>query len=89
MVDVVATAKTDLRAGQVLDGLGCFMTYGQCENTAVVLKENLLPIGLGEGCRLKRNISKDQVLTYNDVELPDNRLCDRLRDEQNSYFAAT
>jgi predicted homoserine dehydrogenase-like protein len=89
MVDVVATAKTDLRAGQVLDGLGCYMTYGQCENSDVVLEENILPIGLAEGCLLKRNIAKDAVLTYSDVELPEGRLCDKLRAEQNAYFALT
>jgi predicted homoserine dehydrogenase-like protein len=85
-VDVVATAKIDLKAGQVLDGIGHYMTYGQCENSEVVNEQNLLPIGLAEGCRLKCDIPKDQVLTYNVVELPEDRLCDRLRTEQNAYF---
>jgi predicted homoserine dehydrogenase-like protein len=85
-VDVVATAKIDLKSGQVLDGIGHYMTYGQCENSAVVNAENLLPMGLAEGCRLRRDIPKDQVLTYDDVELPEGRLCDRLRSEQNAYF---
>jgi predicted homoserine dehydrogenase-like protein len=87
LVDVVATAKIDLKAGQELDGMGGYMTYGQAENSAVVQAENLLPIGLAEGCRLKRDIPKDQVLTYADVELPEGRLCDRLRVEQNAHFA--
>ncbi len=86
-VDVVATAKIDLQAGQVLDGIGFYMTYGQCENAAVVQAENLLPMGLAEGCRLNRDIPKDQVLTYADVELPPGRLSDQLRAEQNVYFA--
>jgi predicted homoserine dehydrogenase-like protein len=86
-VDVVATAKIDLEAGQVLDGMGYYMTYGQCENSDVVRAENLLPIGLAEGCRLKRDIPKDQVLTFDDVEVPDGRLHDKLRAEQNAYFA--
>jgi predicted homoserine dehydrogenase-like protein len=88
-VDVVATAKTDLKQGSVLDGMGFYMTYGQAENADVVARENLLPIGLAEGCRLKRDISRDTVLTYNDVELPPGRLCDRLRAEQNEYFSLT
>jgi predicted homoserine dehydrogenase-like protein len=87
LVDVVATAKIDLKAGQELDGMGCYMTYGQAENSAVVQAENLLPIGLAEGCRLKRDIPKDQVLTYADVDLPEGRLCDRLRAEQDVHFA--
>lgn len=86
-VDVVATAKIDLKTGQVLDGMGHYMTYGLCENSDVVCDQNLLPIGLAEGCTLKRDITKDQVLTVNDVAFPKGRLCDRLRDEQNKYFA--
>ncbi len=35
-------------------------------------------MGLAEGCRLKRDIAKNSVLTYEDVELPKGRLCDRL-----------
>ncbi len=87
VVDVIATAKTDLQAGQILDGIGCYMTYGQCENSDLVQMENFLPIGLAEGCRLKRDVSKDQVLTYTDVEVPADRLCDQLRAEQNARFA--
>ena len=85
-VDVVATAKIDLKAGEQLDGLGHYMTYGLCENSDVVRSENLLPIGLAEGCRLKHDIPKDQVLSYDDVQLPEDRLCDKLRAEQNAYF---
>ncbi len=88
VVDVVTTAKRDLKAGEVLDGIGFYMTYGQCENSDVTQGENLLPIGLSEGCRLKRDIPKDQVISYADVDLPENRLCDRLRQEQNALFAS-
>ncbi|MBD2561700.1 MULTISPECIES: NAD(P)H-dependent oxidoreductase [Nostoc] len=88
LVDVVTTAKIDLKAGETLDGIGYYMTYGQCENSDIVQQQNLLPIGLAEGCRLKRDITKDQVLTYEDVELPEGRLCDQLRTEQNNYFAS-
>lgn len=86
MVDVVATAKTDLRRGQVLDGMGHYMTYGLAENADVSVAAGLLPIGLAEGCVLKRDIAKDTVLTYADVELPAGRLCDRLRQEQTARF---
>jgi predicted homoserine dehydrogenase-like protein len=85
-VDVVATAKIDLRSGQILDGLGHYMTYGLAENAEVVLSEDLLPIGLAEGCRLTRDVPRDTVLSYSDVELPKHRLCDRLRDEQDRWL---
>ena len=85
-VDVVAAAKKDLKKGEVLDGLGEYMTYGLAENADIVTTENLLPIGLAEGCRLRSDIGKDGVLTYDDVELPEGRLCDRLRAEQDELF---
>jgi predicted homoserine dehydrogenase-like protein len=85
-VDVVTTAKIDLAAGQVLDELGGYLTYGQAENSDTTRQQNLLPIGLAPGCRLKRDVSQDEVLTFDDVELPPDRLCDRLWLEQNHYF---
>lgn len=88
VVDVITTAKINLTAGDTLDGIGYYMTYGQCENSDIVQQQKLLPIGLAEGCRLKRDILQDQVLTYDDVVLPEGRLCDQLRAEQNAYFAS-
>ena len=85
-VDVVATAKIDLKAGRILDGMGYYMTYGQCENYERARSQNLLPIGLAEGCRLKRDMMRDQVVTYDDVEIPAGRLSDKLRAEQDAHF---
>ncbi len=85
-VEVIAAAKIDLKQGQQIDGLGGYMTYGLAENAVVVQRENLLPIGLAEGCRLNRDIAKDQILTRDDVVLPGGRLCDRLRAEQDRLF---
>ncbi len=85
-VDVVTTAKIDLEAGDGLDGLGGYKTYGLCENADMVHAQGLLPIGLAEGCRLKRDIAKDQVITYDDVEIPAGRLMDELRAEQDLLF---
>lgn len=88
-VDVITIAKTDLQAGQTLDGIGFYMTYGQCENADVVKAQNLLPMGIAEGCVLARDISKDQAITYDDVVIPEGRLIDKLRAEQNEYFNRT
>jgi predicted homoserine dehydrogenase-like protein len=86
-VDVVATTKQDLRAGATVDGLGGYDTYGVAEESAVVRAENLLPMGVAEGCVLRRDVPKDTVLTYADVTLPPDRLVDQLREEQEKLFA--
>jgi len=88
-VDVVATAKVDLKAGDLIDGLGGYKTYGQAENYAVARAQGLLPIGLAEGSRVRRDLSRDTVLTYRDVQIPPGRLCDRLRAEQDARFPAS
>ena len=82
-VDVVAHAKRDLAAGEVLDGLGGFLTYGACERAEVVAGGRMLPIGIAEGGRLRRDVPRDRVLTYDDVDLPEERLVVRLRREQD------
>ena len=88
LVDVVAAAKTDLESGRELDSLGGYTVYGLAENSEVAAEERLLPIGLAPGCRLVRELKKDDVLSYDDVEVPPGRLSDRLRAEQNERFGA-
>jgi predicted homoserine dehydrogenase-like protein len=87
VVEVVATAKTNLRKGETIDPIGHFMTYGQCENAEIVKAQRLLPMGAAQGCRLRRDISRDQVLTQDDVNIPEGRLTEKLRAEQETYFA--
>lgn len=87
-VEVVTVAKADLPAGTVIDGLGGYHTYGVAERADVTAAEDLLPIGVAEGCRTLRDIAKDEVLTYADVELPSGRLVDQLRAEQARTFSA-
>jgi predicted homoserine dehydrogenase-like protein len=86
MVEVCAVAKRDLQAGEVLDEYGMYMTYGEACNAGEMSGGQYLPEGLVEGCRLKRPVAKDQVLTYADVELPEGRIADQLRAEQYVHF---
>ena len=86
VVEVCAVAKRDLEAGEVLDEYGNYMTYGEAANVEEMSAMRYLPEGLVEGCRLKRAISKDEVLTYDDVDLPSGRIADNLRAEQYRHF---
>lgn len=86
-VEVITRAKTDLKAGTVIDDLGGYHSYGECETAAITATENLLPIGVAEGCVLKRDVPQDHCITYDDVELPAGRLIDQLRADQAAHFA--
>jgi predicted homoserine dehydrogenase-like protein len=87
-VEVCAVAKRDLKAGEVLDDYGHFMTYGEAASSTERRARRYLPEGLVEGCRLLRDIARDSPITLDDVELPQGRLADRLYAEQTEYFAA-
>ncbi|WP_020527930.1 NAD(P)H-dependent oxidoreductase [Flexithrix dorotheae] len=86
VVEVVATAKVDMKAGDAIDGLGGYKTYGVCENYNVTRGEDLLPMGLAEGCKLIKDIPQDQVLTYGDVELDPKNIKHQLYKEQLELF---
>ena len=86
VVEVCAVAKRDLKAGEILDDYGMYMTYGEAVNAEEMCKGHYLPEGLVEGCKLVRNVRKDEVITYENVELPPGRLGDTLRAEQYRHF---
>ena len=85
-VGVVATAKRDLDAGQTIDELGGFDSYGEAENMGVIAQERLLPMGLAAGARLRRPVKKDQTLTFADVEIPAGRTIDTAYAEMEAMF---
>jgi len=86
VVEVCAVAKRNLEAGETLDEYGMYTTYGEAVNVEEMCAGRYLPEGLVEGCKLRRGIAKDQVLTYDDVELPQGRIADGLRAEQYRHF---
>jgi predicted homoserine dehydrogenase-like protein len=80
--EVVTVAKRDLKAGERLDGVGGFCAYGLIENTTEARASGALPISLSENCVLRRDKSKDEVVSFDDVELPVGRQIDALWREQ-------
>lgn len=86
VVEVAAIAKRDLKAGESLDGYGGYLSYGVCENYETAREQNLLPIGLAEDVILKRDVPKDQALTFDDIIYPNDHLVYRLYEEQLKMF---
>lgn len=84
--DSISIAKRDLAPGDTLDGFGGFAAYALIDNYSESIANDCLPIGVSEGCIVKRPITKDQAITYSDVDLPAGRIIDGLRDEQNKRF---
>ncbi len=84
--EVLTVAKRDLKAGEQLDGVGGFCTYGLIDNATAARGEAALPIGLSDGCVLRRNISKDEVLSFDDVDLPAGGLVQSLWREQQARW---
>jgi predicted homoserine dehydrogenase-like protein len=82
--DVIAMAKRDLKAGDMLDGVGGFTCYGVLENSPVARAEQALPMGISGGTILTRDVKKDTPLTYGDITLPAGRQIDKLRAEQDA-----
>ena len=84
--EVVTIAKRDLKAGERLDGIGGFCSYGLIDNASTARAQGALPIGLSEGCVLRRNISKDTALSFDDVDAPAGGVAEVLWREQNERW---
>ena len=67
--DVVATAKRDLNAGEMLDGEGGFTVYGKLMPASKSLAVGGLPIGLAHRVKLNNKIKRDQPITWADVDI--------------------
>jgi predicted homoserine dehydrogenase-like protein len=67
--DVVATAKRDLRAGEMLDGEGGACVWGQLMPARSSLAIGGLPIGLANHVKLVRDVPLGQCITWSDVQV--------------------
>ena len=81
MADVVATAKKDLNPGEILDGEGGYTVFGTLLPGEKSLKLNALPLGLSDGVKVKKAVSKGQYLSYDDVESDESEQAFMLRRE--------
>lgn len=77
--DVVCVAKRDLRAGEVLDGEGGYLVYGQLLPADVSLASGALPMGLAHGGRLTRDVPAGTVLGSDHVAVDESLTISRLR----------
>ncbi len=86
--DVVAVAKRDLDAGEVLDGEGGYTVWGRLMTAADSRQTEAVPIGLAHGVTLKHPLPRDAVVCWSDVETPADSVAYRTRREMESVFGA-
>ena len=67
--DVASVAKKDLKVGEKLDGEGGFCARGKLIASEYSKNEKVLPLGLTDNAILKKNISKDEIIKIEDVQL--------------------
>jgi predicted homoserine dehydrogenase-like protein len=66
--DVVATAKRDLEAGEILDGEGGYTVYGRLMPAADSLQIGGLPLGLAHRLKLRSAVAAGEPLRWSDVD---------------------
>ncbi len=84
--DAVATAKRDMQPGEILDGEGGFAVWANAIPASRSLQLRALPMGLAQNVKLKRPVKKDQIVSYDDVELVQDRDVVDLRREMEDSF---
>ena len=84
--EVVAVAKRDLKSGERLDGIGGFCVYGLIDNASAARELGALPIGLSDGCILRRDVAKDEVVRFDDVDEAPAGVARKLWQEQNERW---
>ena len=84
--DAVATAKRDLKVGEILDGEGGYTVYGTLMPAAASLELGGLPIGLAHGIALKRDVARDKKVRWADIDIDLTAQAVTIRREMEAQF---
>ena len=85
--DVVATAKRDLKAGELLDGEGGYTVWGKLLPAATSKKMGGLPLGLAHGVKVVRPVAKGQSLSWDDVAMDTTTHAYKIRREMEAGYS--
>lgn len=84
IAETITIAKKDLKVGDSLDGIGGYTFYGHIEEYEIARKENLLPVGfIDETTKIKKDVKKGELITYDMVDLDKTTNMYKLRQEQD------
>ncbi len=84
--DVVATAKRDLKPGDVLDGEGGYTVWGKLQPVSTSVATGGLPLGLAHDVKVLRPVAKGQCLTWADVAMDTTTRAWQIRRQMEDSF---
>ncbi len=87
--DVVALAKRDLKAGEMLDGEGGYTVSGGLRPARASVEAGMVPLGLAHGVKLLRDVPDGQPVTWADVEADTANAAYKLRREMEQEAFAS
>ncbi len=86
--ETTTIAKRDLKAGEYLDGIGGYTVYGSIHSFKEASSLNALPLGLvNKKTRMKVDVKKGDLITYDMVDLAGDSYILKLRREQDALLA--
>lgn len=85
--ECIAVAKKDLKAGEVLDGIGEYSYRVSVDLFEEARKNNFLPAGLAKGCKLIQDVAVDEILTYDMVSFEKDSVLLEMRKLQDKLYS--
>src|SRR5690606_28465974 len=84
--DVVATAKRDLKPGDMLDGEGGYTVWGKLLPAQTSKRIGGVPLGLAHDVKVVRPVAQGQSLTWNDVAIDTTTAAYKVRKQMEELF---
>ncbi|MGI6501973.1 MAG: NAD(P)H-dependent oxidoreductase [Anaerostipes sp.] len=85
--ECITRAKVDLKAGQTIDGIGGYCTYGSIAKAEESDAKGYVPYGLvTKGAVMKKDCKKGDMLTLDMIDLDKTTLIYKLRQEQDAMY---
>lgn len=85
--ECITVAKRDRKAGETIDGIGGYTTYGSIATAEETYKKGYVIYGLvNKKTKMLRDVPKGQLLTLDDVELDTTTQLYKTRKEQDAMY---
>lgn len=85
--ECITVAKKDLKAGENIDGIGGYTTYGSIATAEDTRRNNYVLYGLvNKNAKMLKDVKKGELLTYDTVQIDTSTQLYSVRKEQDSIY---